>query len=80
MNTIKIYETTETIQSEDGGMMGYQAYNCSGRGKHVATITGEIEKVKSWCDSDLIKMEGGEWAIRDIVSLAKQGKHGLKIA
>lgn len=79
MTTITIHETTEKIQGETG-MTSYKALNASGKGKPVAKVTGDLIVQKDEFGSDEVKFDGGTWALRDILSIARRGERGLAIA
>ncbi|MFT4177530.1 MAG: hypothetical protein QM627_12870 [Luteolibacter sp.] len=75
--TIEIRQETVAIQGEDG-MTSYEAYNISGRGRIVATITGEMKPAKHF-GADMIALDDGTYALRDILSFAQRNMRGLTL-
>jgi hypothetical protein len=77
MTTIEIREENVAIQAEEG-MTSYKAYNISGRGKLVAKIQGDMTPAKHF-DADMITLDDGTYALRDILSFAQRGMRGLTL-
>jgi hypothetical protein len=76
--TIEIREEKISIQGENGPS-SYKALNISGRGKLVATVTGPMTAAKHY-NADMVSMDDGTWALRDILDFAKAGLRGLSMA
>ena len=73
-----IYQTWEKSINEDMKEDGYWALNTSGKGEVIAEIEGDIEKCVLF-NSDCGLLNGKKYALRDILSFAKKGLHGLSI-
>ena len=59
---------------------GYVGYTTE-PGKHVATIEGDFQLAdpKMHFGVTMIVLDGGTWAMRDVLAMAKRGERGLKV-
>ena len=80
---ISIYATKESVKTEYSTKEFVECLNLSGRGKLVATIEGPgkpILKSPMHFGADMIRIDGVDWCIRDVVDMAREGRNGMSVA